>query len=376
VEKLAGGKTAVSLDALTLLARRALSVAPNTADAWMPATADLVRALENHPLAKAPQKLLALDLQIHADASQRDALIARAIDLWKNAAPGDLAVLAGWLNSKNEFQKTLDAIPLEKALQSKDIFLQLLDALGGLGRWRELQQVLGSDKFPLDPVVQQMYLARCSAQLGEKTAAENNWKRALEAAGGDVQKLIGLAEYAEKNQVIDIAEAAYDSASVEAPKLRLAHQGRLQIAERKHDTAKMHRVLTEMKKTWPNDTAIQNDEAYTRLLLLRPDDESSKSAAQTIEHLARDLLAREPSSLPHRTLLALALLRQARAADAFALYERLHVPANTLTASALAVHAAVLAATDHRDDARTEAGQIPVDKLLPEERALIQDLLQ
>jgi tetratricopeptide (TPR) repeat protein len=45
VEKLAGGKTVVSLDALTLLARRALSVAPNTADAWMPATADLVRAL-------------------------------------------------------------------------------------------------------------------------------------------------------------------------------------------------------------------------------------------------------------------------------------------------------------------------------------------
>jgi hypothetical protein len=87
VEKLAGGKTPVSLDALTLLARRALSVKPNTADAWMPATADLVHALENHPVAKAPQKLLAIDLQIHADASQRDTLIARAIDLWKNAAP-------------------------------------------------------------------------------------------------------------------------------------------------------------------------------------------------------------------------------------------------------------------------------------------------
>ena len=95
-----------------------------------------------------------------------------------------------------------------------------------------------------------------------------------------------------------------------------------------------------------------------------------------IETLAKKLVQREPSSLPHRTLLALALLRQGRAADAFALYENLNVPGNTLTPSALAVHAAVLAATDHRDDARTEAGQIPADKLLPEERALIQDLLE
>jgi len=35
--------------------------------------------------------------------------------------------------------------------------------------------------LPLDPVVQLMYLARCNAQLGEKTAAENNcsarWNR-------------------------------------------------------------------------------------------------------------------------------------------------------------------------------------------------------
>ena len=92
--------------------------------------------------------------------------------------------------------------------------------------------------------------------------------------------------------------------------------------------------------------------------------------------LAEKLVQREPASLPHRTLLALALLRQGRAADAFALYENLNVPGNTLTPSALAVHAAVLAATDHRDDARTEAGQIPADKLLPEERALIQDLLE
>jgi cytochrome c-type biogenesis protein CcmH/NrfG len=185
-----------------------------------------------------------------------------------------------------------------------------------------------------------------------------------------------LADYAEKNGALDTATAAYGSATAAAPKLRPAYQGQLRIAENKQDTKKMHGILVEMEKFWPNDTAIQNDEAYTRLLLLRPDDQSTKREAQTIEKVARDLLKREPSSLPHFTLLALALLRQDRAGDALAIYEKLNVPKNVLTPSALAVHAAILAATQHRDDAHSEAALIPADKLLPEERALVQDLLE
>ena len=376
IKKLAREKDATSLDALTLLGHRALSLAPAAADPSMPPIADLVRALENHPLAKAPHNLLALDLRIHVDPAQRDALLSRAIEKWKNGEPSDLVPLANWLNSKGEFQKTLDTIPLEKALQSRDLFLRHLDALGGLGLWSELKELLVSEQSTLDPVVQQMYLARCSAQLGEKVATENCWQSALESAGSDVQKLLTLADYAEKNGALDIAGAAYDNAGVGAPKLRPAHQGQLRIAEKKQDTKKMHSVLGEMEKLWPNDTAIRNDEAYTHLLLLQTGDASSKSEAQTIEKVARDLVAREPASLPHRTLLALALLRQDRAGDALAIYQDLNVPKNVLTSSALAVHAAILAAAQHRDDAHSEAAQIPIDKLLPEERALIQDLLE
>jgi len=384
IEKLAWGKDATSLDALMLLGHRALSPAPERAEPapsmdatqGVPPIADLVRALENHPLAKAPHKLLALDLRIHVDPAQRGALLASAIDTWKNGEPNDLATLANWLNSNGEFQKTLDAVRLEKALQSRGLFLTHLDALAALGRWEAIKELLGSQRSPLDPMVEDMYLARCSAQLGEKTAAENNWQRALESAGGDTQKLLTLADYAEKNGALDIAGAAYNNLTVAAPKLRPAYRGQLRIAEKKQDSKKMHSVLADMEKLWPNDTAIQNDEAYTRLLLLRPDDQSTKSEAQAIEKVARDLLAREPSSLPHFTLLALALLRQDRAGDALAIYEKLNVPKNVLTPSALAVHAAILAATQRRDDAQSEAAQVPADKLLPEERALIQDLLE
>jgi hypothetical protein len=208
LKKLAEGKTAMSLDALVVLAQSALSTSAKSDDPATKDPIDLANVLENHPLAKAQHKLLALDLLLHVESSQRDAIVARANNDWKDADPADAAVLAEWLNGKNEFQKTLDTIPLEKALQSRDLFLRYLDALGALGRWNEIKQLLGSERFPLDPVLQAMYLARCSGQLGEKTAAGNNWRRALEATGGDVQKLITLAQYAEKNENAEVAEAA------------------------------------------------------------------------------------------------------------------------------------------------------------------------
>jgi hypothetical protein len=263
--------------------------------------------------------------------------------------------------------------------------------------------LLGSERFPLDQVVQAMYLARCNAQLGEKTSAENNWKRALEAAGGDPGKLLTLADYAEKNGNLGVAQSAFETAATESPKIRPAQQGRLRMAQASRDTKKIHNVLAEMLRLWPNDSAVQNDEAYTRLLLLgsnsRNDEarmsndeinggtqsvaseeklstlNSQPSTLSEIEQLAEKLVQREPASMPHRTLLALARLRQNRAADALDVYSNIQVRPNALTPSALAVHAAVLAANGRTDDARAEAEQIKIDNLVDEEKQLIQDLL-
>ena len=370
----------------------------------------IAAALESHPLAKAPQKLLALDLLEHPDASQREQLIARAIAEFKNGDADSLTALTAWLNSKGEYEKTLETIPLAKALQGRDLFLQHLDALGALGRWSEIKELLGSERFPLDQVVQAMYLARCNAQLGEKTSAENNWKRALEAAGGEPGKLLTLADYAEKNGNLVVAQSAFETAATESPKLRPVQQGRLRMAQASRDAKKIHDVLAEMLRLWPNDSALQNDEAYTRLLLLgsnsrndearmtndqkSPGETGSVLAEEkrgegvaaptnpitnneeliTISALAEKLVQREPASMPHRTLLALARLRQNRAADALDVYSNIQVRPNALTPSALAVHAAVLAANGRTDDARAEAEQIKPEQLLPEEQALISDL--
>ncbi|MEY2486335.1 MAG: hypothetical protein QOH39_1983 [Verrucomicrobiota bacterium] len=434
LNKLSEGKSKPALDALVILAQQALSKKQTSASGAEPmarsednkqksevtsqkSAAEIAQSLENHPLAVALHKLLALDLQIHADESQRDALVNRAITQWKNSDATSLTALATWLNGKGEYQLTLDSIPLEKALQSHDLFLQHVDALGALNRWDEIRQLLVNERFPLDQTVEHMYLARCYAQLGEKTASENSWKRALEGSGGDAGKLVALGEYAEKNGAIDIAEAAYAGAVTAAPKSRAGHQGQLRLAQAQRDTKRMHQILSEMLKIWPNDPAIENDEAYTRLLLQQsregesrkekvenadstsqPLNSSTSEAPPTsisqlpapspnndelitdngelkaIEALALQLVERNPRSLPHRTLLALARLRQNRFTEALDVYANVQVATNALTPSALAVHAAVLFANARPEEAKSEAAEVPAERLLPEEEALIQGL--
>jgi tetratricopeptide (TPR) repeat protein len=402
LRKIADEKDVAALDALTVLAQT-LVTQEKVPESFPIGATELAEKIDAHPLARAQQKLLAVDLRIREQKDKRDELIAQAVERWKNGEPEEMAALATWLNGKNEYQRVLDAIPREKAVLSHDLFLQHLDALGGLGRWTDIRDLLDRDVFPLDPVVQKMYLARCNAQLGEKAASENNWQRALEAARGDPTKLLTLANYAEKNGAIETARAAYDEAAAEAPKLRAAHQGRLRLAQATNETKQIHDVLAEMLKVWPNDPAVQNDEAYTRLLLIggtasvpstpnkddtavvppaeenaeRPTPKKDDTAVvppneiATIEQLAAKLVEREPSSLPHRTLLALARLKLGKLSDAMDAYSNIKASRGALTPSALAVHAAVLASNGHADDAAAEIRDLDPKRLLPEEAALI-----
>src|SRR5947207_2269079 len=99
IEKISQGKSATGLDALVLLARRELSSdsraygatstekgedsSLQTPSSQLPAPSShlpspisqIAERLSSHPLVKAPQKLLALDLLEHVDASRRDELM-------------------------------------------------------------------------------------------------------------------------------------------------------------------------------------------------------------------------------------------------------------------------------------------------------------
>jgi len=391
---LSKGDDDVSLDALTFLAARA-AAAPTESKPPLPID-QLIESINHHPLAKAPHQLLATDLEIAQHRDQRDEIVRRTIEHWKGGNNESLTALAAWLYRNAEQRRLVEAISLDRALQTRELFLQYVDALAALGRWDEIRRTIESERFPLDPVIEHMYLARCFQQQGQENGAENNWQRALEDAAGDLNKLLMLGEYAEKNGAERVATTAFEAAAVANPKSRQAQQGRLRIAYSARDTKRVHALLQEMLKIWPNDTAIQNDEAYIHLLLIiggtgsvssqtaasnplpsansELPSSSEAEAVDAIVKLAEKMVRDEPASLPHRTLLALALLKQNRAQDALAGYINLKVPSNAVSASAVAVHASVLAATGHKDEARTEIAKVPSNRLLPEEAMMVLPL--
>ena len=343
--------------------------------------AEVANALENHPDARPFHKLLALELRAREDPALADQYATDAVQRFGNPASvaqlyqgsaeladETLLALTGWLNKIGRPAKTLEVLPQARAGQRQDLFLQYLNALGGLGRWNEIKDSLISERFPIEPVLQHMYLAVAQAHLGSAISATNEWQRALEVAKTP-PKLSVLANYAEQNSANDIADAAYATAIKIEPKNREAYAGRLRLALAARKTADAQTIAAEITQLWPDDAAARNQNAYLRLLL-----GASGEQAEAAERDADVLVKKEPRNWLARATLGLARLRLGRTKDALAAFRGIKAMGNE-PPGALAVRAAILAVNGYEEGARNDALLLGAKPLLPEERALIAPLL-
>ncbi|PYJ24066.1 MAG: hypothetical protein DME99_00755 [Verrucomicrobia bacterium] len=376
-----GSNTSISLDTgstpqLTPATQAGDAPSLNLGAAAQPASAgrtmsaiEVADALENHPDGRSYHKLLALELRVQNDPALADEYVTQAIKRFGSGDDETLAALAVWLNNLGRPAKTLEVLPPERALQRQDLFLQYINALAALQRWGDVKDLLTSERFPVEPVLQHMYLATAQTHLGALTAATNEWHRALEAAN-TAEKLLGLASYAEQNDAIDIADAAYGEAIKLAPKNRAGYAGQLRVALAGGHTARAQTVAAEIVRLWPDDAAARNQDAYLRLLLGASDGE-----AEATEREAQVLVAKEPWNWLARATLGLARLRLGQNKDALAAFRDVRAT-GAEPPGALAVRAAILAANSYEEGARGDARNLGAKPLLPEERALIAPLLR
>ena len=372
-----------SLDALVFLARqqsRAPSSFPgeetpfsrDVRAAPQPETMgplEVADALEKHPDARPSHQLLALGLRAQHNPALASQYVADAVERFRSGDDETIAALAAWLNSVARADKTLEVLPLDRALRGRDLFLQHVNALAALERWNEVKEILNSERFPLEPVFQHMYLAVARTRLGETTAATDEWQRALEAANTP-EKLLAFADYAEQDHVNEVADRAYSEAIRLAPKNRAAYAGRLRVALASDHTTEAQTIAEEIVKIWPDDAAARNQDDYLRLLL-----GASGDAAEAAERQAQILVAQEPWNWSARATLGLAQLRLGRNADALAVFRKVRAT-GAEPPGALAVRAAILAINGYEEGARRDAHNLGAEHLLPEERALIAPLLQ
>ena len=342
---------------------------------------EVANALEKHPDASPYHKLLALEVRARQDPVLTDQYVADAVERFGNAArlaqlyegsaqlaDDTLAALAAWLNKIGRPAKTLEVLPQARASQRQDLFLHYLNALAALQRWSDVKDLLTRERFPIEPVLQHMYLAAAQTHLGSATAATNEWQRALEAANTP-EKLLALAGYAEQNHANDVADRAYSEAIRLGPKNRGAYVGRLRVALASDHTAEAQTIAEEIVKLWPDDAAARNQNDYLRLLL-----GASGDVAEAAERQAQILVAQEPLNWSARATLGLARLRLGRNADALAVFRTVRATGSE-PPGALAVRAAILAVNGYEEGARGDAHNLGAERLLPEERALIAPLL-
>jgi hypothetical protein len=371
----------VSLEALTVLARQ-LSAARPSEDADQPLSIPLPKfsttnisaleiadRLEQHPSSRGYHKMLALEMRARAQPAREDELIARAIQSYGPSDDETVAALGAWLYTRGRFLSMLEIVPLERAALSRDLLLERIDALAALGRLSELKEMLLTEYPVLPQSYQHMYLAVVRSRLAEAAATVNEWERAVDAAD-TVQSLLALAEYAEKNGRLDVAEAAYAQTIRKQPELRSSYAARLRLLEAMGQTGNAHQLALEMAQVWPDDVGTHFHEIYLRLL-----QGASASEVKAAEKEAEASISKNPWDGIARSTLALARLKLGRAAAAL---EVLSDPNTDIPASSISwpVYVAALAANGWKDKAREEALKITAVTILPEERALFAPLLE
>lgn len=312
--------------------------------------------------------MLALELRSRAEPDHEKAFVSKAVEAYGKGDDETLIALGSWLYSHGEFEALLGVLPLERAVQRRELLMEHIDALAALNRLSDARDILLTEHAVLDQAFQHMYLAVVRRKLGDSSAAANEWIRALESTETP-RSLIGLADFAEKMRVFHIADAAYGRLIKKQPELKSSYLSRFQLAQSLGQTAKAREHALEIMRLWPEDDATHMREIYLRVLL-----DPSRETARAAEEEAALFVARNPWDGGARSAVALARLRQGKAAAALSTLTEF-MPGAPSSAVSASVYAAAASANGWTEIGREEARKLATENILPEERALIAPLL-
>ncbi|MCW5552622.1 MAG: hypothetical protein KIS67_10755 [Verrucomicrobiae bacterium] len=270
VWSLANEDSQLGLEALGFLARRP--------DLSLEQRREILSRLEQHPLAGITHRLMILEQRMLLAPEQREAILNQAVNHYRTISdPAALNSFAVWLNQREEYERTLVALPFETALQRRELFLPHADALASLGRWEELGRILDGRRVPLETVFVEAFQARCATKTGNAPAAAAHWRRALLSAERKPEQLHWLARYAEKAEELARARKAWRMLIGCVTDARPAYQALLELTAKSGEATELADLLDEMSRRWPDDPAL----AWGQARLQQLQSQSRTGDAQT-----------------------------------------------------------------------------------------------
>jgi hypothetical protein len=309
--------------------------------------------------------LLASDLRIQLHPEDADRIYDETIARWSHGEIADLIQLARWLNLHQQPERVLSLFSVERALKNNELFLTRLDALGILQRWNEIEELLTRSDLSFDPSVVESFRARTGQERNATLDAELHWNHAVALAAGDPFKLRFVANFAERSHADAAALKAYEQLAKFPEHAAFAYRGIQRQSQQTGEVSAQLAAAEKISALAPDDPDAAAQLAYLNLLL-ETDVEANLATA-------KKLAEKYPNRLSFRVTAALGYLRHHDAGSALAQFKA-PAPIDWKRAQPAwrAVYAAALLANDRNDEAREMIGTIPLDRLSPEERALLE----
>jgi len=325
----------------------------------------LIDGLEAHPSAQREDRLLAASLKLRHELEPATAIISAVVESYDLANIGDLLEFGRWLNQQRQFEKTLEFLPLETALRRQDAFAIHIDALASLGRWRDLEAILGQPRVPIPDFLKAFYRMRIFLELGQDRRAAIELDRALLLAEGDPLKVYYLAErLALINRDGPLLETVVRRmVSIDALQER-GYQRLLAIGENSGEGELVWEALREMYRASPKNPMVKSDYLYIGFLLDELGTEHLSQAAELVEA--------SPEVLAYRMTYFTGLLKMGELDAALSLVDGLPVDWREVRPRWQMLVAVALQERGFLRDARMLLGDVDRDQLLKEERRWLE----
>ena len=337
-----------------------LRQAPDLPPAETLALLDRWKGTQDVPFA---EDLARTDLLVRLEPGRRAELISAVVRRHRLGSPEAQAALVTWLNRIGAQTELLAAYQREEALRQPAVLPAYYEALALSGRWTELQAATAGTPA-LEPAILDAFRTAVAVHLGQEELAREHWRRALDRAQDNPDRIQGLGELLVRLDCLPQALDAYDRLT-RMPIYRATGYRLLAEAYRQaRDAERLRTLMTEWASFAGDDPGPENAFCYLSALLRKDFVRAERRATALVE--------RFPPQIGYRATLAFVLLRRGEAAAALDLFQRARADVSQASPETRLIYAATLDANDQHERALAIVRQLPRGDLLPEELEIVR----
>ncbi len=345
----------------------------------LPQADRLLLLAEQHPLKNLTSRLGVVSAQMRLQPELRGQLADAEIERFSSTKNGRREEIAYWLMRENMNDRVFALVPKELAMQSRELYPILVQAMAQAKNWEQLQGVLKLQHPPVSKSLLDLAMAEVQSHLQpdmreSRRLLQGTLQNASQA--GDFVTLRTAAQLAEKLDFADIACLAYKAAGFQATASEAALQNLQkseELALRAKDTRTLLEVSRRLHEMSPSSAVFADRFVYLRLILgVEMETVDMKSLVPQNELTAALTITLE--RIPPQLLLALSAYRLG---DHAAMQEHLAAlgSAESLSAGPRAVAAGLLSLVGKPDRAFQMAEKIHSTLLLDEEMTFLKRAL-